>query len=132
MSLIYNLGRSEISEEGAQALLKDLESCIKTFENMNDILKASQSNGISYLETELYKKIEDGILDSIHNASKHQLNIILNGGYKFKFYTEAGFGIYYQRLEIKCAVWLRQYHWNQRSQCFGHWQYDPYHSDEGY
>ena len=85
MSLIYNLGKSEISEEGAKDLLKDLETCIQTLDNMNVILKSSQSNGGSYLETELYKKIEDGILDSIHNANKHQLNVILNGGYKSDF-----------------------------------------------
>jgi len=88
MSLIYTLGKAEISEEGVKDLVKDLENCIHTLENMNSILKGSKSSGRSYLETEVYKKIEDNILDSIHNANKHQLNVILNGGYKFRFYTE--------------------------------------------
>jgi hypothetical protein len=34
------------------------------------------------------KSLADGILDSIQNANTHQLNVILNGGYKFRYYTE--------------------------------------------
>jgi hypothetical protein len=86
MSLIYHLGKSETSEEGVKDLVKDLESCVQALENINSILK--KSSGRSYAETEVNKKIEDGILDSIHNANNHQLSVILNGGYKFRFYTE--------------------------------------------
>ncbi len=70
------------------SLVKDLENCVQTLENINNILKGSKSAGRSYVETEVNKKIEDGILDSIHNANPHQLNRILNGGYRFRFYTE--------------------------------------------
>jgi 3-dehydroquinate dehydratase len=69
-------------------LVKDLENCVQTLENLNTILKGSKSSGRSYVETEVNKKIEDGILDSIHNANSHQLSVILNGGYRFRFYTE--------------------------------------------
>lgn len=68
-------------------LIKDLETCVQTLENINSILKGSKY-GRSYAETEVNKKIEDGILDSIHNANNHQLSVILNGGYRFRFYTE--------------------------------------------
>jgi 3-dehydroquinate dehydratase len=59
---------------------------VKTLENIMEITKRKGSR--SYSECETFKKIEDGILDSIHNANTHQLNVILNGGYKFRYYTE--------------------------------------------
>ena len=70
------------------SLVKDLENCVQALENINIILKGSKSSGRSYVETEVNKKIEDGILDSIHRANNHQLNVMLKGGYKFRFYTE--------------------------------------------
>jgi len=88
MSLIHHLGKAETSQEGVNDLVKDLETCVQTLENINSILKGSKSSGRSYVETEVNKKIEDGILDSIHNANNHQLSVILNGGYRFRFYTE--------------------------------------------
>ena len=39
MSLIYHLGKSETSEEGVKDLVKDLETCVQTLENINSILK---------------------------------------------------------------------------------------------
>lgn len=39
-----------------------------------------------------YKKLEDGILNSLHNANSKQLEILYNGGYKF---------IYYDKLNVK-------------------------------
>jgi hypothetical protein len=68
------------------SLINNLESCVKSLENMIEITKRKGSR--SYSECETFKKIEDGILDSIHNANTHQLNVILNGGYKFRYYTE--------------------------------------------
>lgn len=68
------------------SLIHHLETCVKTLENIMEITKRKGSR--SYSECETFKKIEDGILDSIHNANTHQLNVILNGGYKFRYYTE--------------------------------------------
>jgi hypothetical protein len=68
------------------SLINNLESCVKSLENMIEITKRKGSR--SYSECETFKKIEDGVLDSIHNANTHQLNVILNGGYKFRYYTE--------------------------------------------
>lgn len=70
------------------SLIKSLENCVKSLEDMTEILDRKNKIGRSYLETETFKKIEDGILDSIHNANNHQLDVILNGGYKFKYYYE--------------------------------------------
>jgi hypothetical protein len=67
-------------------LFEGLENLADKLEEMKEIIKKSHKG--DYLSADLDKKIEDGILDKIHNANKHQLNIILNGGYKFRFYTE--------------------------------------------
>ena len=88
MSLIYHLGKAESSEEGVKDLVKDLETCIESMENMTDILNRRGKSGRSFIEMEIFKKVEDGILDSIHKASINQLNVILNGGYKFRYYHE--------------------------------------------
>jgi hypothetical protein len=68
------------------SLINNLESCVKSLENIIEITKRKGSR--SYSECETFKKIEDGILDSIHNANDHQLNVLLKGGYKFRYYTE--------------------------------------------
>jgi hypothetical protein len=86
MSLIYHLGKAEISEYGVKDLVNDLNKCIDTLEGLNKILEKTQ-NG-KFPEAETHKRIEDGILDSIHRANNHQLNVMLKGGYKFRFYTE--------------------------------------------
>jgi len=88
MSLIYNLGKSEINQEGVKDLLKHLETCIETLKNITEITNKTKSTGRSFFETETFKKVEDGILDSIHRANNHQLSVLLNGGYKFKYYIE--------------------------------------------
>jgi hypothetical protein len=67
-------------------LFEGLENLSNKLEEMKEIAKKSH-NG-DYLRVDVDKKIEDGILDSIHNANPHQLNHILNGGYIFRFYTE--------------------------------------------
>jgi 3-dehydroquinate dehydratase len=88
MSLIYHLGKSETSDGGVKDLVKDLETCIETLKNITEITNKTKSTGRSFSEAELFKKIEDGILDSIHKANEHQLNVLLNGGYRFKYYIE--------------------------------------------
>lgn len=37
--------------------------------------------------TTLYKNIEDGLLDNIHNANESQLNHMMSN-YRFRYYTE--------------------------------------------
>lgn len=86
MSLIYNLGRAEIDQYGVSELVKDLERCVDTLEGLNKILDKKEKG--KFPEAETHKRIEDGILDSIHKANNHQLNVMLKGGYKFRFYTE--------------------------------------------
>lgn len=86
MSLIYNLGRAEIDQYGVSELVKDLERCVDTLEGLNKILEKKEKG--KFPEAETYKRIEDGILDSIHKANNNQLTYMLNGGYKFRFYTE--------------------------------------------
>lgn len=88
MSLIYHLGKAQVDQEGVKDLVKDLELCVQTVENMNTILAKSKNFGGKFSEAEVYKKIEDGILDSIHNANNHQLGFLLGGSFKFRFYTE--------------------------------------------
>jgi len=88
MSLITNLGKAEIDQEGVKDLVKDLETCIETIKNITEITIRTKGIGRSFSEAELFKKIEDGILDSIHKANEHQLNVLLNGGYRFKYYIE--------------------------------------------
>ncbi len=67
-------------------LVSDLNRCIDTLENLNKVIEKTQ-NG-KFPEAETHKRIEDGILDSIYKANNNQLSIMLNGGYKFRFYTE--------------------------------------------
>jgi hypothetical protein len=64
-----------------------LESMIDSLQEMQDVLSKSQSNRESVDMTILYKDIEDGILDNIHNANKKQLNHIIND-YRFRYYTD--------------------------------------------
>lgn len=64
-----------------------LESMIDSLQEMQDVLSKSQSNRESVDMTILYKNIEDGILDTMQNANKKQLNHIIND-YRFRYYTE--------------------------------------------
>lgn len=64
-----------------------LESMIESLKEMQDIL--TKSSNIENIGNTMvyYKKIEDGILECIPLANKHQLNTIMND-YKFGYYTE--------------------------------------------
>jgi hypothetical protein len=66
-------------------LIKDLEKVCSKIEEMKEIAQKSY-NG-DYFRAEVDKKIEDGILNSIHTANQHQLNFMISS-YKFRFYTE--------------------------------------------
>lgn len=64
-----------------------LKSMIKSLEEMTDILNKSVDTNDHVSRVNLFKRIEDGILDNIHNADNHQLNHILNS-YQFRYYTD--------------------------------------------
>ena len=64
-----------------------LSSMIETLDEMTNILNRSQQSKEDVSMTMLYKNIEDGIFDSIHNANQGQLNYMMNS-YRFRFYTE--------------------------------------------
>ena len=64
-----------------------LTSMIESLDELTKVLNKSKSNKEDISMTMLYKKIEDGIFDIIHNANQYQLNMIMNS-YRFKFYTE--------------------------------------------
>jgi hypothetical protein len=64
-----------------------LESMIKTLEEMTEVLDKSVSSKEHVTSIMLSKKIEDGLLDNIHNANESQLNhMIFN--YRFRYYTD--------------------------------------------
>jgi 3-dehydroquinate dehydratase len=64
-----------------------LSSMIKSLDELTKVLNKSKSNREDVSITMLYKNIEDGILDKIHDANGHQLNMMMNS-YRFKYYTE--------------------------------------------
>jgi RNase adaptor protein for sRNA GlmZ degradation len=64
-----------------------LSSMIESLDELTKVLNKSKSNREDVSMTMLYKNIEDGILDKIHDANQHQLNIMMNS-YRFKYYTE--------------------------------------------
>ena len=65
-------------------IIKDIENSIK---KLDEIIEISSRPGNSYLEKAVWKKVEDGILDNIHNADSFQLTKMLTT-YKFRYYTE--------------------------------------------
>ena len=64
-----------------------LSSMIESLDELTKVLSKSKSNKEDISMTMLYKNIEDGIFDKIHDANQHQLNMMMNS-YKFRFYTE--------------------------------------------
>lgn len=64
-----------------------LLNLIATLDEMLLVLSKSNCNNDGLAINMLYKKIEDGILDNIHNSNQHQLNAIMNA-YNFRFYTD--------------------------------------------
>jgi len=64
-----------------------LSSMIESLDELTKVLNKSKSNREDVSMTMLYKNIEDGILDKIHDANQHQLNMMMNS-YRFKYYTE--------------------------------------------
>ena len=64
-----------------------LESMIKTLEEMTEVLDKSVSSKEHVSSIMLSKKIEDGLLDNIHNANESQLDHIISN-YRFRYYTD--------------------------------------------
>ena len=66
---------------------EDLENLIKKVSDLKDLSERSQSERKDITTMSVYKKVEDGVLDNIHNASKSQLINFLEN-YRFYYYTE--------------------------------------------
>jgi hypothetical protein len=67
--------------------IESLSNLSKQLEETLEITKRANKNfGGDYFQAELRKKIEDGILDNIHNATSDQLSIVRN--YRFMYYYE--------------------------------------------
>lgn len=68
-------------------LEKKLENLIEKVNDLKDLSERSKSERKDITTMSLHKKIEDGVLDNIHNANKSQLiNFLKN--YRFQYYTE--------------------------------------------
>ena len=71
-----------------EELVNKLEELSNKLERNTEILKRTQiSFGGDYLRAELCKKIEDGILENIQNASDSQITNLTNN-YIFSYYSE--------------------------------------------
>lgn len=69
-------------------LLVELEKQVKILEKNYDILKRSKEIGKSFFETELAKKIEDGMIKNISNAKMYQLEKLSEGFYRTSYYEQ--------------------------------------------
>lgn len=71
--------------------MKELEKLLNQLTcrltEMNDVTKRAKESGRSELYMEVYKRFEDGILDSVHTASECQIEKLLRG-HKWVFYDE--------------------------------------------
>jgi hypothetical protein len=66
------------------------ENLIKIIDKIEELKDLSERSNKSRRDTStlfIYKGIEDGILDNIHNASKEQLVRFIRD-YRFSYYTE--------------------------------------------
>ena len=66
------------------------EKLIEMIDKINELKDLAERSNKSRRDTStlfIYKGIEDGILDNIHNASKEQLVRFLRD-YRFSYYTE--------------------------------------------
>lgn len=68
-------------------LIASLNKLTSTIKEITDITERTQNNGRSYLQNEVYKKVEDGILDNFYTAKKEQQDVILNR-HRFVYYSE--------------------------------------------
>ena len=69
-------------------VIESLSKLSKQLDESLEITKRANKNfGGDYFQAELRKKIEDGILDNIHNATSDQL-IRMWRNYRFMYYYE--------------------------------------------
>ena len=69
-------------------VIESLSKLSKQLEETIEITKRANKNfGGDYFQAELRKKIEDGILDNIHNATSDQLSRLARN-YRFMYYYE--------------------------------------------
>jgi len=70
-----------------EELANKLNGLISQMENITNITKVSKETGKSFIEISVWKKVEDGILDNIQNASPEQIEMLINNR-KFQYYIE--------------------------------------------
>ena len=70
----------------SSSLSSTLKSLVEQLGELNDIHQKSIESGRGSADTMVYKAMEDGILDNIHNATNDQINKLKT--YKFKYYSE--------------------------------------------
>jgi hypothetical protein len=86
-------------------LIKNLERLSSSMEELNSILLRNSNLQYGYV----HKKIEDGILESLHQASPDQLEK-LGQNFKFKFYTDLNDPL---KLESEITRRLREHKLNE-------------------
>ena len=84
------------------SLIKELNKLSETMLDIANITKKSNSIRLSYGETEVWKKVEEGIINGIINgdASSEQANVIFKN-YKFRYHTEFNDNDYFIRYITK-------------------------------
>lgn len=65
---------------------RNLSDIISKVGELKEIQERSKYFSGDFLIANFYKSSEDGILENIHNANKHQLEVMLSS-YKWKYYT---------------------------------------------
>lgn len=72
-----------------EEVIKNLEKCCESMEELKLIAELLNKYGtIEVVQQKLLqKKIEDGMLNNLHNANEYQLNMLKDRSYRFfKFY----------------------------------------------
>ena len=70
-----------------ESIVDLLEKMIEEIEDLKDFQIRSK-NFSSKIEAHAFKNIEKGILENLHKTNKYQQLKLLNGTYRFRYYTE--------------------------------------------
>lgn len=73
-----------------EEVIKNLEKCCESLEELKFITELLSKYGtIEQVQTKLLqKKIEDGMLNNLHNANEHQLKMLKEKDYRFFRYYD--------------------------------------------
>ena len=73
-----------------EEVIKNLEKCCESLEELKLITELLSKYGtIEQVQTKLLqKKIEDGMLNNLHNANEHQLKMLKEKDYRFFRYYD--------------------------------------------